>query len=293
MTELPDRAAMSARTVRIDIRIDEQYGALAPQERRVADFLLEHLGDLSVMPAADISRETGVSKATVSRFIRKLGFEDYKEAREHALELRRSGLPTAGPARSANTEDSTALQRHVASDQENLARMSTDLTGTRIEAAVDLLAHARSIRVFGLRNSYPLALHLRQQLIQVREGVRLIPQPGQTLGEELAGLTAEDVVVAFGFRRRPAAFGQVIDVLAESPAKLICVGDSSARRFAMLTDCWIECPLGTDSAFDSYAAPMSLVSLLSNGVLSTIPAQGSRRISSITSGYEQLGELEL
>ena len=63
---------MPRREVRIDARIDAKYAELTPQERRICDFLLEHLGDLAVFSAADISRETGVSKATVSRLFRKL-----------------------------------------------------------------------------------------------------------------------------------------------------------------------------------------------------------------------------
>lgn len=177
MTELPDEGTPpAARAVRIDIRIDESYGALAPQERRVADYLLEHLGDLSVPTATGISRETGVSKATVSRSIRKIGFTDYRALRHHATELRSSGPPTAAPARSADTEGSTSLDRHIVSEQENLRRLSTGLTGMRVEPAVDILARARTVRILGLRNSYPVALHLHQQLIHVRDGIQLLPQ---------------------------------------------------------------------------------------------------------------------
>jgi len=33
------------------------------------------------------------------------------------------------------------------------------------------------VRLLGVRNSYPVALHLRQQLVQVRQGVIMMPQP--------------------------------------------------------------------------------------------------------------------
>ncbi|MBB5832544.1 hypothetical protein [Brachybacterium aquaticum] len=66
---------MPRREVRIDARIEAKYAELTPQERRICDFLLEHLGDLAVFSAADISRETGCPRRpsaglTSSRLLR-------------------------------------------------------------------------------------------------------------------------------------------------------------------------------------------------------------------------------
>ncbi|GAA1802287.1 MurR/RpiR family transcriptional regulator [Nesterenkonia flava] len=282
---------------RIDARIDARYGSLPPQERRIADFLLEHLGDLAIFSAADISRESGVSKATVSRLFRKLGFEDFKEVRDHARALRFTGLPTAAPVLSGDRADesgelSTGVQRHEAHERENLARMSLGLAEGKLAHAVDLIAGARRVIIVGLRNSYPVALHLHQQLLHTRPDVRVAPQPGQTLGEELAQIGEGDVVVAVGFRRRPALFGKLVRAVGASEAKLLIIGDSTSRHYAMEADCWIQCPIDADGAFDSYAAPMSLMSLISNGVLNAGLSAGRRRISAIASRYEDLDELE-
>ncbi|WP_223881307.1 MurR/RpiR family transcriptional regulator [Nesterenkonia ebinurensis] len=284
--------------VRIDARIDARYGGLPPQERRVADFLLEHLGDLAIFSAADISRETGVSKATVSRLFRKLGFDDFREVRDHARSLRSRGLPVASPALSGHHADesgtpTSGLQRHQAHEQENLAKLSALLANGRLSAAVSMLAGAKRISVIGLRNSYPIALHLHQQLVQARTDVRVSPQPGQTLGEELAKLRVGDLVVAVGFRRRPAVFSRMIRWISDSEAKLLCIGDSTSRHYAGDADLWLECPISTDGAFDSYSAPMSLVSVLANGVLNALLPESRRRISAIAAAYEDLDELEL
>ncbi|EXF25679.1 RpiR family transcriptional regulator [Nesterenkonia sp. AN1] len=277
---------------RIDARIDARYGSLPPQERHVADFLLEHLGDLAIFSAADISRETGVSKATVSRLFRKLDFEDFREVKDHARALRSRGVPTAAPVTSADNDASTGVQRHEARDHENLARLGAGLAEGRLQQAVEMLAAAERVIVLGLRNSYPVALHLHQQLIQTRSKVRLAPQPGQTLGEELAGIGSGDLVVAVGFRRRPVVFGRAVRAVAASPAQLLCLGDSTSRHYAMEADCWIECPIDSEGAFDSYAAAMSLVSLLANGVLNRQLGAGRRRLSAIAKAYDELEELE-
>lgn len=276
---------------RIDARIDARYAELSPQERRVSDFLLEHLGDLAVFSAADISRETGVSKATVSRLFRKLGFADFREVKDHTRAMRGRGIPMASPSRTG-TAVSAALLVHAEKERENHARLLEVLGDGRLDTAVELLAGARNVLVVGLRNSYPVALHLHQQLIQARTGVRLAPQPGQTIGEELAGAGKDDVVVLVGFRRRPALFARLAAAAAASQADVVLVGDGTARRYAASADCWLECPIDSDGAFDSYSTAMALVGLLANGVLNRQVATGRRRISAIAAAYEELGELE-
>lgn len=277
---------------RIDARIDAKYAELTPQERRISDFLLEHLGDLAVFSAADISRETGVSKATVSRLFRKLDFADFREVKEHTRAMRRSGTPLAAPSRTGVPGLRPGLEGHVRSERENHDRLLTVLAGGGLEEAIALLASARRILVVGLRNSYPVALHLHQQLIQARDDVRVAPQPGQAVGEEIAGIGAEDVVVLIGFRRRPAVFPALAETIERSPARFLLIGDGTARAFAAAADCWLECPIDSDGAFDSYSTAMSLVSVLANGVLNARGAEGVRRISRITAAYDALGELE-
>jgi DNA-binding MurR/RpiR family transcriptional regulator len=271
-------------------RIDGQYGALSPQEQRAADFILDHLGDLAVYNATELAKLSGVSKATVSRLFRRLGFSDSAEVREHARSLRSQGAPLGGIGAAAGTP--SALAAHALQEAENLQRLLAGLDDGRLDAAARLIAGAGEVVLIGLRNSYPLALHLRQQLAQARNRVRLAPVPGQSLGEDLAGLGSRDVVVLMGFRRRPKGFGLIMQTLRERGVPVVLISDSSARRHAEGAAYWLECPVDSVSAFDSYAAAMSLVNLLASGVLGVDVRDGRTRIASITSAYDALDELE-
>jgi DNA-binding MurR/RpiR family transcriptional regulator len=271
-------------------RIDAQYGALSRQEQRAADFILDHLGDLAVYNATELAKLSGVSKATVSRLFRRLGFSDSAEVREHARSLRSQGAPLGGIGAAAGTP--SALAAHALQEAENLQKLLAGLDDGRLDAAARLIAGAGQVVLVGLRNSYPIALHLRQQLAQARDRVRLAPVPGQSLGEDLAGLGSRDVVVLMGFRRRPTGFGLIMQTLRERGVPVVLISDSSARRHAEGAAYWLECPVDSVSAFDSYAAAMSLVNLLASGVLGVDVRDGRTRIASITSVYDALDELE-
>lgn len=272
--------------MRIDERIERHYPELSPQERKAADTLLDRLGDLAVYNAAELANLSGVSKATMSRLFRRLGFADYNEVKEHTRALRSSGVPLA------IQEADGGLPLHTAHELHQLRRFLDSLDPARIEAVTQQLATAGTVLLIGFRNSFPVALHLRQQLLQCRGGVDLAPQPGQSVGEELAGLGGGDVVVLLGFRRRPKGFKRILATAAATGAATILIGDPTARGLAGDCSFWLECPVAGTAAFDSYAAPMSLMSILANGVLTARDKPGRERIRKITGMFDALDEIE-
>jgi DNA-binding MurR/RpiR family transcriptional regulator len=271
-------------------RIDSTYKDLSRQEQRVADFILDHLDELAVYSATELARHSEVSKATVSRLFRRLGYASFQEVHEHARTLRTHGVPP-DPARTTSAV-APPWADQLRQEQLNTTKMVAALSDGRLEQVTLLLARAREVLVVGQRNSYPLALHLRQQLIQSRERVRLAPQPGQSLGEDLAGLAPRDAVVLIGFRRRPASFERQLAAVTAMHVPCILIADGSARRYADRVTHWLECPVDSASALDSYAAAMSLLHLLATGVLGRHLRSGRSRIPSLNPIYAELDELE-
>ena len=277
--------------VPIGQRIDRQYAALSPQEQRAADVVLDRLDDLAVYSASEIAQLSGVSKATVSRLVRRLGYEDFAQVRAQAKLLRGLGSPmgsSAGPGEPG----ADPLAAHLAAEQRNLERMCAALADGRLEAAARLLADAPQITVIGRRNSYPVALHLRQQLAQIRGRVTVLPVPGQSLGEDLADLGPQDAAVLIGFRRRPPGFAALIEALRARNVPIVLIGDTSLEPWRDRVTHALSAPLDSPSAFDSYAAAMSLVNLLATAILARHTRQGRTRVSTITTWYDDLDELE-
>lgn len=268
--------------MRIDERIASRHRDLSPQERRAAATLLEHLDDLATYHAAELASLAGVSKATMSRLFRSLGYADFGEVREQLRETRHGGEPRL-------VAGGSDLPAHLAREAESLRRA---VEHPALPRAVEMLATARRVLVVGWRNSHPVALHLRQQLAHVRGDVRLAPLPGQVLGEELADVGAADAVVLVGFRRRPAGFGAVLEAASATGAAVLLLADPTAIDHARRATLWLECAVATELAFDSYAAPMSLVSVLADGVLAACGEPAQDRVSGISDTYARLAEIE-
>src|SRR5215218_635112 len=65
-------------------RIQEQSHELSPTERRLAEVMLELTGKLANYSAFEVANIAEVSSATVTRFVRRLGYKSYNEARRQS-----------------------------------------------------------------------------------------------------------------------------------------------------------------------------------------------------------------
>ena len=267
----------------LEDRIASCRADLSPTEQRAAGALLEHLDDVATYRAAELAGLAGVSKATMSRLFRSLGYGSFEEVRE---ELRARRAAVGEPRRVPGGAD---LEEHVRAEAAAIAAV---VGRPQVGAVVAALADAQRVTVIGWRTSHVVAAHLRQQLAHVRGSVRLAPLPGQVLGEELADLCPADVVVVVGFRRRPRGFGALLAETVATGATVVLIGDETARAYAGQVDLALECPVRSELAFDSYAAAMSLVTVLADGVLTRLGAPAQQRVSDISRRYARADETE-
>lgn len=274
----------------IDERLRSHYGALSPQEQRTADFIFDHFDDLMGYNSAELARLSGVSKATVSRLFRRLGYASYREMRDELRTLRQSGMPLTDDRDAV--QGNTLLARHYKQEMANLTQWVNRLDPAQFGAAIAAMIQARRIAILGLRNSYPVALHLRQQLLQSRGGVQLLAQPGQTLAEEVVDLDESDLAVVIAFRRRSRVVAPLMRQLRQRRVPVLLICEPQALSLLPLATWSLGVPLESVSAFDNYAAAMSLTNLLSNALLHEILQSGRQRIHHIADLYGELEELE-
>lgn len=278
-------------------RIQQRYDSLTETEREAADFILGHMTDVLLSTSAELSELCGISQPTLSRLYRKLG---YHSSGDFKRDVRRYHHPGAPEVATANITAQDAIQQHLAKDIEGLRRTCARLSPEELDAIADRILDARQVAVIGLRNNYAMALHLREQLVQSRPRVSLLPQPGQSIGEEIVDLTGEDIAIMFGVRRRTSSFTPIATSLHKHDVPIIMVGDSTLRRTAMRLDATF---LETDihaQVLSSFTAAFSLTALLANIVATralkrenvTSTRAGLTRIEAINESYSTLRELE-
>lgn len=268
--------------------IRDNYERLPAGERKIADILLEMRGESAAYSATELAGRAGVSKATATRLVRRLGFDDFQQMRQRIREETKTGSPLA--AFSDAREHKGSLGAHLGHEIACLTRTVEAIEPGRARYAVDILATAGRLWVVGFRNSYALALYARELLVQVKPDVRLLPLPGQTVAEEISAVTAGDAVLAVAFRRRPPVLARMLRAAVDAQARVVLLGDPSLGDLDRLASVTFRCSSRGSSLFDSYVAPLSLLNYLCSEVAVALGEAAQARLRLTEQLHEEFGD---
>ncbi len=246
----------------IDERIEALTEMLPDSERKLAELLTARQVLLATHSATELAAMAGSSKAAVTRFIQRIGYTSFADARREAREAQYSGSPAFQYAPEISRVDEDAFGSHVQRDIENITRSFERLNPKVFNDAIDRMVSARRIAVIGYRNSYALAQYLARQLVLFKDAVALLPQAGQTLGEDLCGWGADDIVIILAFRRRVPLMDRIARHAKQTGLPTLVFTDANTPANEMPGTWRIVCDTRGAAQFDSYAAAMSVLNLL-------------------------------
>lgn len=269
-------------------RVRQHLAEFHPMERQLAEFVLDFPGDLASYAANELAALSGVSNATVSRFIKRLGYLHYEDARRQVREERSTGSPLFLASRSVGVAQQ--FSAHLERSQQNLQRTLARLNPADIDRMARALLAARKVWVVGFRSSQSFASYFRWQMFQVKEDITLMPHAGDTLGQFAASVTAKDVVVVFAMRRRPASLPELLAQVVRSGAKVIHVSDELVARQEGIT--WhVHCSCESDRPLDDHVAVTAVCHLLASRAVELAGPRERARLTAIEASYGALKEL--
>ena len=255
-------------------RVRQALPDFSPTERKLAQMVLDQPLNPAGYSASELAQLTGVSNATVTRFVRRLGFESYDEARRQArLDSTPSGVPlSVHVAEHAPTP--MQLWQQV---QENVAATVAQIPAPVMDAMASALNQAPQVFCMGLQQNHSLATHLRWQL---RHGLGkrafLVPDLGETVQDVLPRLDTHDLVVLFALHSTDPLLGEVAQAARTAGAKVLCITDLAST--APASDWLLRCHTSAYSrnqggaerhvppVFDTTAASALIYSLTAHAV---------------------------
>lgn len=280
-------------TANLSIRIQQHLAQLPQAEKRLADMILESPGHMAGYSASEITKMAGVSNATMTRLVQRLGYQNYDQMRRVA----RQGMDWGSPLylldrqEPSSAKDSPDLyEQHIAASTQNIRGTFAGISPKLVSEIGDNIAKARQLRIFGQRNNYFFAAYLRWQLIQFRNNVYVLPVSGETLAEYLVGLEPEDIFIVFGLRRRTQLLAELIAAVSRFGVKTLLITDSANRSDLGAT--WVlKCDTKSPIPLDNHTAVMALCHVLSAQLIEKIGTAGRQRLVKIEELHAALKEL--
>ncbi|GAA0660197.1 MurR/RpiR family transcriptional regulator [Streptomyces thermocarboxydovorans] len=258
---------------------------LSPGQRRIAQYLIEHITEAAFLSITDLADRAGVSQPSVTRFASAVGFSGYPALRE---KLQSIALGTfAGGAAEENRGNE--LQAAVDAEIENLENLRRDFADAdRVIEVGRQLSQSTPLTVLGLRISVSLAEYFAYAARRIHPDVRLVTLGGSVAYDALlqsreAGGTW---VLAFSMPRHAHETLTAVQVARRAGLKVALITDLALGPIAAEADVTFATGTGSRLVFDSYAAPGVMCAALLQAMTDADPERTQARLEE----YEQLAD---
>ena len=128
---------------------------------QIANYLLEHIQDLNDVTANDLAQTCQVSKSSISRFTRRIGFNDFYELK-HMLHHYQPNLSKFDFTSLSN--DSNSMIQYIETVSQHIQNLTNNLDFKAIEEITDDIYHYPKVIIAGSLQANNICFNLQLNL---------------------------------------------------------------------------------------------------------------------------------
>lgn len=270
-------------------RVRALFGShrLSPGQRRIAQYMIDHLTEAAFLSITDLAERVGVSQPSVTRFATSLGYSGFPALREALQPIALSAV--AGVQETREQIRRNELQAAVDAEIDNLESLRRVFADT--DQVLDVgreLARSVPLTVLGLRISVSLAEYFAYAARRIHPDVRLVTRGGTVAFDAL--LQSREAggswVLAYAMPRHANETLAALRVARSTGLRVALITDLTLGPLVDEADVTLTAGTGSRLVFDSYAAP----AVLSAAVLQAMADADPERTQARLEGYEQVAD---
>lgn len=243
------------------------YGGLTKSERRIADYIANHVGVVMEQTVADLAAQTDSSEITISRFCKKLGCSGLKE-----LKLMLAAGMSVAPPKAFHDIDADDGGRDVASKvfaniSEGLQDTLSLLDYEALDKAAAMILAAKRVYVFGFGNSATVCADMETRFLRLGLAIRA-DADSHMQATEAALVTHDDVIIVVSHSGATKELLQSVQTAKEAGAGIIVITSHGQSLLAKMADICL-CGMGREVQYMSEAGASRLIHMAIGDVLYT------------------------
>lgn len=170
-------------------------------ELEILDFIELNKEEFLFMTIGEISEALSISDATISRFSKKVGCDDFKSLKTLVMsQIQYNGSVAVDKMTQTlkKSEDFTVTD-YLKFQQQNIQRTLEYLNPEEFNNSAVEMTKVRKIWVYGKHAAKSLSILLKTRLSRLGINIEILPSVGTELIEALENITKEDMVIIFAF----------------------------------------------------------------------------------------------
>jgi DNA-binding MurR/RpiR family transcriptional regulator len=221
-------AKQTSERIAFDLKdvIRPRYPSLPENQRKVADFFLQHLREVAFLSIADVEQRSGASKATVVRLAQSLGFTGYNELRGRMRDGVRHQMQSKEKFPLLSTTDSEEALTIVArQDVRNINQTINNLDKGTFHSIAAMILKASHVYTMGLGISSLMSRILAYSLNQVAIKATPFVHDYETFVEQLVFVGPSDLLIAFSFPPYSRETVDAVKLAKENGVPVVAITD--------------------------------------------------------------------
>lgn len=174
-------------------RILEHVDALPPQQRAIAEYLLDNLETVPFLSVPELARRCRVSEATIVRFGQRIGFSGFAELKVALVELLQSRLGVDDERDDVEPSDDV-LEAVATHEGRNIRRTVESIDRQVFTAIADKVFSASHVYTFGMGISAHIAELAAYTLVQIGIAAHPLSTGYSSPPEQLVTLEKDDLL---------------------------------------------------------------------------------------------------
>lgn len=209
-------------------QIEQQSDAYSRIQKKLASFLTEHWAEIPLMSIEHISKETGVSTATISRFARVFGFKGFYDFKDKIKEEIRGMVNPVDRFRQLKADFSgkKSLVKVARQDVKNINKSIAMIKEETFTHLVELIETAPRIYSFGASVSSIFSSLIRYVFNQVQKEAHCLDESNMTVEERIVTLDKDDLVIFCSFYPYSKSTIEFAQLAHEQGLKVVAISDN-------------------------------------------------------------------
>lgn len=270
-------------------RLKEASSSSSNADRSVASYMLAQLVSLPFETASSLATKIGVSEPTVGRFCRSIGYDGFKDLKNHLKNDIGDQPWLMGDrlrdlqARTLAGEDQ--LSQGLELEIEALVSVYETTHSAEWDVVVKRLARVKNVYAAGFQTERGMAQIFVNQLQYLRDGVRLVDLAAGNFAEILATEDDDSTLVIFEARRYSRLAQQLAAEAKDAGIAVTIITDPYCDWGREFADEMFVVPTSFNLFWESTAQMASLINLLVNGVFLELGSEVEERMNKIAALY--------
>ena len=245
-------------------RVAEKLPNMSKAQEKIAKYILSHPNSTPFLTVEKLAKLSGVSIATVTRFVIFLGYSGYPEFLKDTQQSMQQQVNNSERIKlgvEKNFSKDKSIYEIFEEDVNNIKTTVESLNVFEIKKCVNLLLNAKRIYIVAKRSSAALAVFLKYYLDLMFNNVIIVENIEQ-MPKQINKDCGEDVIIGISFDKYSRSTVEIFSHLKRKGATTNAITDNMLSPLVPYADVTLAAISKGSKSIESFEAPLSLINAL-------------------------------